>query len=70
MVTWYRFTFAVYNKVNVTDDKQNKIQTIIYKNRMFVLVFVDRLKRCRVFSLLKRDLTNDVVFDLENAIAF
>ena len=21
---WYRFTFAVYNKVNVTDDKQLK----------------------------------------------
>ena len=32
----------------------NKIQTIIYKIDCLLLVLVDRLKRCRDFSMAKR----------------
>ena len=50
----------------------NKIQTIIYKIECSLLVLVDRLKRPGVETShwLNRDLTNDMVFDQENAIAF
>ena len=50
----------------------NKIQTIINKIECSLLVLVDRLniKGVDTSHWLNRDLTNDMVFDLENAIAF
>ena len=50
----------------------NKIQTIIYKIECSLLVLVDRLKIKGVETShwLNRDLTNDMVFHLENVIAF
>ena len=55
------------------DSLMNKIQTIIYKIECSLLVLVDSgLKRSvlETFHWLNRDLSNDMVSDLENAIAF